>query len=132
MKQLVECVPNFSEGRNADLIKQITDQIRSVEGVKLLNVDPGKATNRTVVTFVGDPESVVEAAFLAARKASQLIDMSRHKGEHPRFGATDVCPLVPVRGISMDEVVVYARKLAGRIGDELKIPVYCYEKAAFT
>jgi glutamate formiminotransferase/formiminotetrahydrofolate cyclodeaminase len=132
MKQIVECVPNFSEGRNADVIKQITDQIRSVEGVKLLNVDPGKATNRTVVTFIGDPDSVVEAAFLAARKASQLIDMSKHKGEHPRFGATDVCPLVPVKGITMDEVVVYARKLAARIGEELKIPVYCYEKAAFT
>lgn len=132
MKQIVECVPNFSEGRNADVIKQITDQIRSVEGIKLLNVDPGKTTNRTVVTFVGDPDSVVEAAFLAARKASQLIDMSKHKGEHPRFGATDVCPLVPVKGITMDEVVVYARKLATRIGEELKIPVYCYEKAAFT
>jgi glutamate formiminotransferase/formiminotetrahydrofolate cyclodeaminase len=131
MKQLVECVPNFSEGRNADVIRQITDQIQSVEGVKLLNVDPGKATNRTVVTFVGDPGSVVEAAFLATKKASQVIDMSKHKGEHPRFGATDVCPLVPVRGISMDEVVVYARKLAERIGEELKIPVYCYEKAAF-
>jgi glutamate formiminotransferase/formiminotetrahydrofolate cyclodeaminase len=131
MKQIIECVPNFSEGRNADVIKQITDQIGSVEGVKLLNVDPGKATNRTVVTFIGEPDSVVEAAFLAVRKASQLIDMSKHKGEHPRFGATDVCPLVPVRGITMDEVVVYARKLAERIGKELNIPVYCYEKAAF-
>jgi glutamate formiminotransferase/formiminotetrahydrofolate cyclodeaminase len=131
MKQMVECVPNFSEGRNADVIKQITDAIQSVEGVKLLNVDPGKATNRTVVTFVGDPESVVEGAFRAVKKASQLIDMSKHKGEHPRFGATDVCPFVPVRGISMDEVVVCARKLAERIGEELKIPVYCYEKAAF-
>jgi glutamate formiminotransferase/formiminotetrahydrofolate cyclodeaminase len=131
MKQIIECVPNFSEGRNADVIKQITDQIGSVEGVKLLNVDPGKATNRTVVTFIGEPDSVVEAAFLAVRKASHLIDMSKHKGEHPRFGATDVCPLVPVRGITMDEVVVYARKLAERIGKELNIPVYCYEKAAF-
>jgi len=131
MKQIIECVPNFSEGRNTQVIKQITDQIRSVEGVKLLNVDPGKATNRTVVTFVGDPESVVEAAFLAIKKASELIDMFKHKGEHPRFGATDVCPLVPVRGVTMDEVVVYARSLAERIGVELQIPVYCYEKASF-
>jgi glutamate formiminotransferase/formiminotetrahydrofolate cyclodeaminase len=131
MKQLIECVPNFSEGRNADVMKLITDQIQSVEGVKLLNVDPGKATNRTVVTFVGDPESVVEAAFQAVKMASQVIDMSKHKGEHPRFGATDVCPLVPIAGISMEEVVVYARKLGERIGNELQIPVYCYEKAAF-
>jgi len=132
MKQIVECVPNFSEGRNTEVIKQITDQIQLVGGIKLLNVDPGLATNRTVVTFVGDPDLVVEAAFRAVRKASQLIDMSKHKGEHPRFGATDVCPLVPVTGITMDEVVVYARKLAARIGEELRIPVYCYEKAAFT
>ncbi len=131
MKQVVECVPNFSEGRNPAVIKQITDEIESVEGVRLLNVDPGKATNRTVVTFVGDPESVTEAAFLAVRKASQVIDMSKHKGEHPRFGATDVCPLVPVSGITLEEVARYARKLAERIGDELQIPVYCYEKAAF-
>jgi len=131
MKQILECVPNFSEGRNADMMKLITDQIKSVEGVKLLNVDTGKATNRTVVTFVGDPESVVEAAFQAVKMASQVIDMSKHKGEHPRFGATDVCPLVPVEGISMEEVVVYARKLGERIGNELQIPVYCYEKAAF-
>ena len=131
MKQIVECVPNFSEGRNAEVIKQITDEIESVESVRLLNVDPGKATNRTVVTFVGNPESVVEAAFLAVKKASQVIDMSKHKGEHPRFGATDVCPLVPVSGISMEEVAGYARKLAERIGHELQIPVYCYEKAAF-
>ena len=131
MKQILECVPNFSEGRNADMMKLITDQIKSVEGVKLLNVDTGKATNRTVVTFVGDPESVVEAAFQAVKMASQVIDMSKHKGEHPRFGATDVCPLVPVAGISMEEVVVYARKLGERIGNELQIPVYCYEKAAF-
>src|SRR4030043_580036 len=131
MKQLIECVPNFSEGRNADVMKLITDQIQSVEGVKLLNVDSGKATNRTVVTFVGDPESVVEAAFQSVKVASQVIDMSKHKGEHPRFGATDVCPLVPVAGISMEEVVIYARKLGERIGNELQIPVYCYEKAAF-
>jgi len=131
MKQIVECVPNFSEGRNPEVIRQITDEIRSIEGVKLLNIDPGKATNRTVVTFVGEPDAILEAAFLVVKKASELIDMSKHKGEHPRFGATDVCPLVPVRGISMDEVVILARKLAARIGEELKIPVYCYEKAAF-
>lgn len=130
MKQLIECVPNFSEGNDMGVIRQITDQIESVEGVRLLDVDPGKATNRTVVTFVGEPEAVVEAAFRAVQMASELIDMSQHKGEHPRFGATDVCPLVPVRGITMDEVVEYARQLASRIGNELGIPVYCYENAA--
>ncbi len=112
MNQLIECVPNFSEGRDMNLIKQITDEIESVEGVKLLDVDPGKATNRTVVTFVGQPDRVVEAAFRAVKMAARLIDMSKHKGEHPRFGATDVCPLVPVAGISMEETVEYARKLA--------------------
>lgn len=112
------------------IIKQITDEIETVEGVKLLDVDPGKATNRTVVTFVGAPEDVVEAAFRGVRKASELIDMSRHKGEHPRFGATDVCPLVPVANITMEETVEHARKLAERIGNELGIPVYCYEHAA--
>lgn len=132
MKKLIECVPNFSEGRDMTIIKQITDQIQTVEGVKLLDVDPGKATNRTVVTFVGEPDHVIEAAFLAVKKASEIIDMRNHKGEHPRFGATDVCPLVPIAGITMDEVVEYARKLAKRIGDELEIPVYCYENAAFT
>ena len=131
MKQLIECVPNFSEGKDHYIIKQITDEIESVEGAKLLDVDPGKATNRTVVTFVGDPDSVLEAAFRAVKKASQVIDMSKHKGAHPRFGATDVCPLVPVSNISMDEVVILARKLAERIGKELEIPVYCYENAAF-
>jgi glutamate formiminotransferase/formiminotetrahydrofolate cyclodeaminase len=131
MKQILECVPNFSEGNDMKIIEQIAEEIKSVEGVKLLNVDPGKATNRTVVTFVGSPSGVVEAAFLAVKKASELIDMSKHKGEHPRFGATDVCPLVPVAGISMEETVEYARKLAKRIGDQLKIPVYCYENAAF-
>ncbi|MEN8203080.1 MAG: glutamate formimidoyltransferase [Bacteroidota bacterium] len=130
MKQIIECVPNFSEGRDMEIIRQITDRIESVEGVKLLDVDPGKATNRTVVTFVGSPEAVIEAAFLAVRKAGELIDMSKHNGEHPRFGATDVCPLVPVAGISMEETVTYARKLAERIGNELGIPVYCYENAA--
>ncbi len=128
--KLIECVPNFSEGRDMAVIKQITDVIESVHGVRLIDVDPGKATNRTVVTFVGTPDEVCEAAFLATKKAAELIDMTRHTGAHPRFGATDVCPLVPVANITMDEVVVYARKLAERIGDELQIPVYCYEFAA--
>lgn len=132
INQLIECVPNFSEGRDMGLIKQITDEIESVEGVKLLDVDPGRATNRTVVTFVGQPDPVVEAAFRSVKMAARLINMSQHKGEHPRFGATDVCPLVPVSGISMEETVAYARKLAQRIGDELKYPVYCYESAAFS
>jgi len=130
MKQIVECVPNFSEGLDMGLIKQITDKIESVEGVKLLDVDPGKTTNRTVVTFVGEPEPVIEAAFLAIAKAKELIDMSKHKGEHPRMGATDVCPLVPVANISMEETVKYAHKLAKRVGEELDFPVYCYESAA--
>ncbi len=131
MKQLIECVPNFSEGNDMEIIKQITNEIESAEGVSLLDVDPGKATNRTVVTFVGTPDEVCEAAFMAVKKASELIDMRHHKGAHPRFGATDVCPLVPVAGISMDETVEYARKLARRIGEELNIPIYCYENAAF-
>ncbi|MGE5427901.1 MAG: glutamate formimidoyltransferase [Methylococcaceae bacterium] len=131
MKQLIECVPNFSEGRDEKIISQITDAIQSVEGIKLLNVDPGKATNRTVVTFVGEPYQVVEAAFQGAKMASKLIDMSKHKGEHPRFGAIDVCPLVPVANISMEETVVFARMLAQRMGEELGISVYCYEFAAF-
>jgi glutamate formiminotransferase / formiminotetrahydrofolate cyclodeaminase len=130
MKKLIECVPNFSEGRDMGIINQITAEIEAVDGVKLLDVDPGKATNRTVVTFVGTPDEVIEAAFRAVKKASQLIDMSKHKGEHPRMGATDVCPLVPVANISMEEVVTYAHKLAERIGKELAIPVYCYESAA--
>jgi len=132
MKQIIECVPNFSEGQDMEVIKRITDQLESVDGVKLLDVDPGKATNRTVVTFVGPPEQVVDAAFLAIKMASEIIDMSRHNGEHPRFGATDVCPLVPVSGISMEETVVYAHQLAERIGSEIGIPVYCYENAAFS
>ena len=132
MKKLIECVPNFSEGRDMNIIKQITDEIESIEGVKLLDVDPGADTNRTVVTFVGTPDEVVEAAFKAVKKASEIIDMSKHKGAHPRFGATDVCPLVPVSNITMEETVEYARKLAERIGNELEIPVYCYENAAFT
>ncbi|MHC1707167.1 MAG: glutamate formimidoyltransferase [Bacteroidales bacterium] len=132
MRQLIECVPNFSEGRNMAVIKHITDQVETVEGVRLLDVDPGKATNRTVVTFVGEPEAVIEAAFRAVKKASEVIDMRFHKGEHPRFGATDVCPLIPIAGITMEETAQYARKLAERIGKELAIPVYCYENAAFT
>ena len=123
MKQLIECVPNFSEGRDMQIIKQITDEIEKIEGVKLLDVDPGKATNRTVVTFVGEPDAVINAAFLAIRKASEIIDMSKHKGEHPRFGGTDVCPLVPVSNISMEETARYAHKLAERVGKELGIPV---------
>jgi glutamate formiminotransferase/formiminotetrahydrofolate cyclodeaminase len=129
-KRIIECVPNFSEGRDLGIIKQITDSIESVDDVKLLDVDPGRDTNRTVVTFVGEPEKVAEAAFRAVRKASEMIDMSKHHGEHPRMGATDVCPLVPVSGITMDETAEYARRLAKRIGDELEIPVYCYENAA--
>lgn len=132
MKQIIECVPNFSEGCDMGIIKQITDQIETVDGVKLLDVDPGKATNRTVVTFVGEPEPVIEAAFLAIAKAKELIDMSKHKGEHPRMGATDVCPLVPIANISMEETVKYAHKLAKRVGEELEFPVYCYEFAAQT
>lgn len=130
-KRVIECVPNFSEGRDMGIIKQITDAIESVEGVRLLDVDPGRDTNRTVVTFVGEPEAVVKAAFLGVKMASELIDMSKHHGEHPRMGATDVCPLVPVSGITMEETVVYARNLAKRIGEELSIAVYCYENAAF-
>jgi glutamate formiminotransferase / formiminotetrahydrofolate cyclodeaminase len=129
MIPIIECVPNFSEGQNSGIIKQITDQIESVSGVRLLNVDPGKATNRTVVTFVGSPEAVVEAAFLAIRKAGELIDMRTHKGEHPRMGATDVCPLIPIAGISMEETAVWARRLAERVGEQLHIPVYLYEEA---
>ena len=129
--KLIECVPNFSEGRDMSVIRQITAEIESVEGVRLLHVDPGRATNRTVVTFTGAPDEVVEAAFRAVRKAAELIDMSRHKGAHPRMGATDVCPLVPLSGITMEETVAYAHRLAERIGKELQIPVYCYEYAAF-
>ncbi len=129
MEQLIECVPNFSEGVDMNIIKQITNVIESVDGVKLLNVDPGKATNRTVVTFVGNPKSVVDAAFLAIKKAGELIDMSKHKGEHPRMGATDVCPLIPISNISMEETAKYAQQLAKRVGEELKIPVYLYEEA---
>ena len=131
MQQLIECVPNFSEGRNLELIHQITDEIEKSEGVNLLDVDPGATTNRTVVTFVGTPECVIEAAFKAIKKAQELIDMRNHHGDHPRFGATDVCPLVPVANITMEETAEYAHKLAKRVGEELHIPVYCYESAAF-
>lgn len=127
--QLIECVPNFSEGNDLSLIRQITDEIEAVEGVRLLNVDPGKATNRTVVTFVGNPAAVIEAAYRAIKKAGELIDMSRHKGEHPRMGATDVCPLIPIANISMEETAAYAQQLAKRVGTELQIPVYLYEAA---
>lgn len=129
--RLIECVPNFSEGRDMGVIDKITAEIEQVDGVRLIDVDPGKATNRTVVTMVGTPEQVCEAAFRAVKKASELIDMRKHHGAHPRFGATDVCPLVPVANISMEEVVEYARALGKRIGEELGIPVYCYENAAF-
>lgn len=129
MQKIIECVPNFSEGRDMAVIKQITDVIEAVEGVKLLDVDPGKATNRTVVTFVGEPEAVIEAAYQAIKKAGEVIDMSKHTGEHPRMGATDVCPLIPVAGISMEETALYAQKLAKRVGEELNLPVYLYEEA---
>lgn len=127
--QLIECVPNFSEGNDLNLIKQITAEIEKVEGVRLLNVDPGKATNRTVVTFVGEPANVIEAAYQAIKKAGELIDMSKHKGEHPRMGATDVCPLIPIANISMEETAQYAQQLAKRVGEELQIPAYLYEAA---
>ncbi len=131
MKRLIECVPNFSEGNNMHIIDEIVDCMKTVEGVSIIDVDPGKATNRTVVTMVGEPELVCEAAFKGVKKASELIDMSKHHGAHPRFGATDVCPLIPVAGITMEETAELARNLAKRIGEELDIPVYCYENAAF-
>ena len=129
---MIECVPNFSEGRDPEIIRQIVEEIKGVKGAELLNVDPGDATNRTVVTFVGEPEAVTEAAFRGIRKAAQLIDMSKHHGEHPRIGATDVCPLIPIAGVTMEECAQYARTLAERVGKELEIPVYCYEEAAFS
>ncbi len=132
MKQIIECVPNISEGRDMNIINQVTAEIEKVEGVKLLDVDPGATTNRTVITFVGEPKNVCEAAFRVVKKAAELIDMRNHHGDHPRFGATDVCPLVPVAGITMEEVVEYARQLGERIGNELEIPVFCYENAAFS
>jgi len=131
-KRIIECVPNFSEGRNPQVIKEITDAIETVEGIRLLDVDPGEATNRTVVTFVGEPEAVMEAALRGVKRASELIDMSKHHGAHPRMGATDVCPLIPVSGVTLEECAVMARDLAGRISGELGIPTFCYEAAAFT
>src|SRR5882762_248693 len=130
MQKLIECVPNFSEGRDPDIIRQITDAIASVDGVSLLDVDPGASTNRTVVTFVGGPEAVVEAAFRGIQKAAELIDMRKHKGAHPRMGATDVCPFVPVSDVSWEEAIACANQLGKRVADELNIPVYLYEKAA--
>lgn len=129
MKQIIECIPNFSEGINAETIAAIANAVTSVEGVRLLNVDPGHDANRTVITFAGEPQAVVDAAFAAIKTAGNLIDMRTQTGEHPRMGATDVCPLVPVRGISMDEVVKYADQLARRVGEELMIPVYLYENS---
>ena len=131
-QQLIECVPNFSEGRDPVIIKQITDQIKAVDGVSLLDVDPGRATNRTVVTFVGTPDAVIEAAVCAARKAAELIDMGKHHGAHPRFGSLDVCPLVPIANITMEETVPHAHKLAERLGEEVGLTIYCYEYAART
>lgn len=130
MKQLIECVPNFSEGQNKEAIQAISDAIESVAGIQLLEIDPGYAANRTVMTFVGEPKAVVEAAFQAMKTAQQVIDMSKQTGVHPRFGGTDVCPLVPIANISMEEVVSYAHQLAKRVGEELAYPVYCYESAA--
>ena len=127
---LIECVPNFSEGRDAQVLEQIAQSIRAVDGVKLLDIESGHATNRTVFTFVGEPEPVIEAAFQAIKRASELIDMSHHSGEHPRMGATDVCPLIPIRDISMEEVVILAHRLGERVGRELGIPGYYYEYAA--
>lgn len=131
MNKIIECVPNFSEGQKSNIIKEITYAIESVQSIKLLDVDPGKATNRTVITFVGHPDDVVESAFRGIRRAAELIDMRQHVGEHPRFGATDVCPLIPVANVTMEEAVEYSRELAERVGKELGIPVYCYENAAF-
>jgi glutamate formiminotransferase/formiminotetrahydrofolate cyclodeaminase len=128
--QIIECVPNFSEGRDMTIIRQITDEIEKIEGVRLLDVDPGKATNRTVVTFVGHPKAVIEAAYQAIKKAAEIIDMSKHSGEHPRMGATDVCPLIPISGISMEETAAYAHELGKRVGETLDIPIFMYESAA--
>src|SRR5947199_2651560 len=130
MEKLIECVPNFSEGRDEDVIRQISDAIKSTDGVSLLDVDPGATTNRTVVTFAGRPEAAVEAAFRGIQKAGELIDMRKHTGAHPRMGATDVCPFIPVSSVTWEEAIDCAKKLGKRVGEELKIPVYLYEKAA--
>ncbi|HEY6626325.1 MAG TPA: glutamate formimidoyltransferase, partial [Ignavibacteriaceae bacterium] len=128
--KLIECVPNFSEGQRPEIIKQITDEIEKIEGAKLLDVDPGYDMNRTVVTFIGSPEAVKQAAFNSIKKASELIDMSKHKGSHPRMGATDVCPFVPVSGITTEECLELSKEVAKKVGEELGIPVYLYEKSA--
>ena len=130
MKRIVECVPNFSEGRDMSVIRQITDAIESVEGIRLLHVDPGEAANRTVVTFVGSPEDVCEAAFRGAKRAAEVIDMSCHHGTHPRIGATDVLPIIPVSGITLEECAILARQLAARMAREAGIPCYAYEASA--
>src|ERR1700730_12911389 len=130
MQELIECVPNFSEGRDENIIRQITDAIKSTDGVSLLDVDPGATTNRTVVTLVGTPDAAIEAAFRGIKKAAELIDMRKHKGAHPRMGATDVCPFIPVSGVTWDEAIECANKLGKRVGEELEIPVYLYERAA--
>ena len=127
MQKIIECVPNFSEGRDLEVIRQITSAIESVDGVSLLNVDPGATTNRTVVTFAGCPDAAVEAAFRGIQKAAELIDMRKQKGAHPRMGATDVCPFIPVGNVSWGEAIACARQLGERVGNELKIPVYLYE-----
>ena len=128
--KIIECVPNFSEGRNLTLIKEITDIMETVSGITLLDVEPGHDTNRTVVTIVGDPDSVIQSVFLGIKKASELIDMRKHRGEHSRMGATDVCPLVPIAETSMNDCVLYSKQLANKVGKELKIPVYLYEFSA--
>ena len=130
-KKLIECVPNISEGRDKKVIEKIVNEVKTVEGVELLDVDPGHATNRTVITFVGEPEKVITAAFLVIKKSSELIDMSKHSGEHPRMGSTDVCPLIPVSGISMEEVNQYAVKLSEKVGEKLRIPVFLYENISY-
>src|SRR6476620_5679948 len=130
MQKLIECVPNFSEGRDLTIIRQITTAIEAVDGVSLLDVDAGASTNRTVVTIVGNPDAVVEGAFRGIQKAAELIDMRKQKGAHPRMGATDVCPFIPVSNVSWEEAIACAQELGKRVGDELKIPVYLYEKAA--
>ena len=130
MSQIIECVPNISEGRDIEKIRKISSVVEEIDGVRLLNVDPGKTTNRTVITFVGEPEQVIKAAFLLIKKAKELIDMRKHLGEHPRMGATDVCPLIPISNISIKECAMWANKLAEKVGTELKIPIYLYEAAA--
>jgi len=130
MNKIIECVPNFSEGRDKNILDAIAKEIESTENVKLLDVDPGAATNRTVFTFAGEPNAVCDAAFKAIRKASELIDMAKHKGEHPRMGATDVCPFIPISSVTIEECVALANRLGKRVGDELGIPVYLYEYAA--